>query len=93
MKNNLAFNNWEMIVKAVNDQTHFTNADFVFLGTIFGSWIPRTSNAHLAIHSAILASELKAGVLLRFALFSMTKRIVEQTNMNRNGMAFGDSIT
>lgn len=50
-----------MIVKAVNDQTHFTNADFVFLGTIFGSWIPRTSNAHLAIHSAILASELKAG--------------------------------
>lgn len=52
---------WEMIVKAVNDQTHFTNADFVFLGTIFGSWIPRTSNAHLAIHSAILASELKAG--------------------------------
>lgn len=61
MKNNLAFNNWEMIVKAVNDQTHFTNANFVFLGTIFGSWIPRTSNAHLAIHSAILASELKAG--------------------------------
>lgn len=60
MKNNLAFNNWEMIVKAVNDQTHFTNANFVFLGTIFGSWIPRTSNAHLAIHSAILASELKA---------------------------------
>ena len=33
---------------------------FVFPGTIFGSWIPRTSNAHLAIHSAILASELKA---------------------------------
>ena len=60
MKNNLAFNNWEMIVKAVNDQTHFTNANFVFPGTIFGSWIPRTSNAHLAIHSAILASELKA---------------------------------
>ena len=60
MKNNLAFNNWETIVKAVNDQTHFTNANFVFPGTIFGSWIPRTSNAHLAIHSAILASELKA---------------------------------
>lgn len=60
MKNNLAFNNWETIVKAVNDQTHFTNANFVFPGIIFGSWIPRTSNAHLAIHSAILASELKA---------------------------------
>lgn len=35
---------------------------------------------------------LKQRALLRFALFSMTKRIVEQTNMNRNGMAFGDSI-
>ena len=60
MKNNLAFTNWEMIVKAVNDQTHFTNVDFVFPGTIFGSWIPRSSNAHLTIYSAILASELKA---------------------------------
>lgn len=59
MKNSLAFNNWEMIVKAVNDQTHFTKGDFVFPGTIFGSWIPRSSNAHLAIHAAILASELK----------------------------------
>ena len=31
----------------------------MFPGTVFGSWIPRNSNAHLAIHSAILASELK----------------------------------
>ena len=60
MKNSLAFNNWKMIVDAVNEQTHFTDADFVFPGTVFGSWIPRNSNAHLAIHSAILASELKA---------------------------------
>ena len=60
LKNSLAFNNWKIIVDAVNEQTHFTDADFVFPGTVFGSWIPRNSNAHLAIHSAILASELKA---------------------------------
>ena len=60
MKNNLAFNNWEKNVKAVNEQTHFTDVDFVFPGTIFGSWIPRSSNAHLAIYSAVLASKLKA---------------------------------
>lgn len=59
MKNNLAFNNWNMLVKAVNDQTHFTDVDFTFPGTIFGSWIPRSSNAHLSIHSAVIASELK----------------------------------
>lgn len=60
MKNSLAFNNWKLIVEAVNDQTHFTNTDFVFPGTVYGSWIPRNSNAHLAIHSGILASALKA---------------------------------
>ena len=59
MNNNLAFNNWETSVKAVNDQTHFTNVDFAFPGIIFGSWIPRSSNAHLTIHSGILAAELK----------------------------------
>ena len=59
MKNSLAFNNWKLIVDAVNDQTHFTDADFVFPGTVYGSWIPRNSNAHLAIHSGILASALK----------------------------------
>lgn len=59
MNNNLAFNNWETSVKAVNDQTHFTNVDFTFPGTIFGSWIPRSSNANLTIHSGILAAELK----------------------------------
>ncbi len=48
-----------MLVKAVNDQTHFTDVDFTFPGTIFGSWIPRSSNAHLSIHSAVIASELK----------------------------------
>lgn len=59
MKNSLAFNSWKLIVDAVNDQTHFTDTDFVFPGTVYGSWIPRSSNAHLAIHSGILASALK----------------------------------
>ena len=37
MKNSLAFNNWKMLVDAVNEQTHFTDADFAFPGTVFGS--------------------------------------------------------
>lgn len=60
MKNGLAFNNWKLIIEAVNDQTHFTNADFTFPGTVYGSWIPRNTNAHLAIHAGIVAAELKA---------------------------------
>lgn len=59
MKNNLAFNNWKINVETVNDQTHFTDADFIFPGTVYGSWIPRNFNAHLAIHSGIIATALK----------------------------------
>lgn len=59
MKNSLAFHNWKRIVEAVNDQTHFTNADFTFPGTVYGSWVPRNTNAHLAIHAGIVADALK----------------------------------
>lgn len=59
LKNNLAFNNWKSIIDAVNEQTHFTETDFTFPGTFYGSWIPRATNAHLAIHSGITAAELK----------------------------------
>ena len=60
MKNNLAFNGWKTITDAVKDQTHYTDADFVFSETAYGSWIPRTNNAHLAIYAGILATTLKS---------------------------------
>jgi DEAD/DEAH box helicase domain-containing protein len=60
MKNNLAFNGWKTITDAVKEQTHYTDADFVFPGTAYGSWIPRTNNAHLAVYAGILAAELKS---------------------------------
>lgn len=60
MKNNLAFNAWKTITDAVKDQTHYTDTDFVFPGTAYGSWIPRTNNAHLAVYAGILATALKS---------------------------------
>ena len=59
MKNNLAFMNWKEIIDEVSYQTHFTDVDFVFPGTAFGKWIPRSSNAHLQIYAGIIAGELK----------------------------------
>lgn len=59
MKNNLAFNCWKTITDAVIDQTHYTDTVFTFPGTAFGSWIPRTNNAHLAVYAGILATALK----------------------------------
>lgn len=60
IKNNLAFNSWKTITDAVKDQTHYTDTDFVFPGTAYGSWIPRTNNAHLAVYAGILATALKS---------------------------------
>ena len=61
MSNSLAFNSWDKLVSAVNDQTHFTDVDFAFPGTAFGSWVPRSQNAHLSIHAGIIATDLKSG--------------------------------
>ena len=59
MKNNLAFMNWKETMDEVSYQTNFTDVDFVFPGTAFGKWIPRSSNAHLQIYAGIIAGELK----------------------------------
>ena len=54
------YNNQKSIVDAVNDQTHFSDTTFIFPRTVYGNWIPRSTNAPLAIHSGIFASTLKA---------------------------------
>ena len=59
VQNSLAFNNWKVVIDAVNEQTHFTSTDFAFPGTFYGSWIPRNSTAHLRIHAGISTVELK----------------------------------
>ena len=58
-KNQMEFNTWNTIVGEINEQTHFTDFDFTFPGTLYGSWIPRQSNAHLRIHSGVFATASK----------------------------------
>ena len=59
LKKQVEFNAWNTIVGAINEQTHFTDFDFMFLGTLYGSWIPRQSNAHLRIYSGVVATASK----------------------------------
>lgn len=61
MKNNLAFTSWSEVVEKAKDQTHYTKMDFAFPGTAFGTWVPRTSDAHLAVYAGILPEQLKTG--------------------------------
>lgn len=60
MANNLAFNSWKAIIDPINEQTHFSAADFTFPNTWFGSWIPRTTNVHLGIYAGVIASAIKS---------------------------------
>ena len=61
MKNNLAFTSWSEVTEKAKDQTHYTGTDFAFPGTAFGTWIPRTNNAHFAVYAGILPEQLKTG--------------------------------
>ncbi|MEE0954882.1 MAG: DUF1998 domain-containing protein, partial [Eubacterium sp.] len=61
MKNNLAFTSWSEVAEKAKDQTHYTQMDFAFPGTAFGTWVPRTSDAHLAVYAGILPEQLKTG--------------------------------
>lgn len=61
MKNNLAYTNWSEIPTKVKDQTHYTDTDFVFPGTAFGTWIPRTNDAHITVYAGILMDQFKKG--------------------------------
>ena len=60
MRNESEYKIWENFVDVVNAQTHFTDLECIFPGTLFGNWTPRTSNSHLTIHAGISASDLKA---------------------------------
>lgn len=60
MNNSLAFNAWKLIMDAVCEQTHFTDEDFAFQKTMYGSWIPRSANAHLSIHAGVLTDRKKS---------------------------------
>ncbi len=59
IKNNLAFQEWKPQINEVNEQTHFTDSEFVFPGTAFGTWIPRSLNTHLTVYAGVIASEIK----------------------------------
>ena len=49
----IAYSEWETAFNQVNSSTDFTSDSFVIDNTIFGTWIPRTMNAHLSIYSGV----------------------------------------
>ena len=61
MKNSLAYSKWSEITERIKEQAHFTKSEFTFPGTAFGTWIPRSNDAHLAVYAGILPNQLKSG--------------------------------
>ena len=58
--NRLAFLSWSSAVSDVNAQIHFTEDEFAQPGTFFGTWIPRSTDAHIHIYAGIPAATMKA---------------------------------
>lgn len=59
IKSNTAFSAWRAAIDGVKDQTHFTEMDCKFPGTMFGTWRPRSSSSHLAIYAGSLLERIK----------------------------------
>ena len=57
--NSLAFVEWNDTVGKANSQIHFTEEIFVQPGTFFGTWIPRSNNAHFSAYAGILVESMK----------------------------------
>lgn len=60
MTNAIDFVNWNDKAGSIFIETNVTEDKFVQPGTFFGSWTPRSDNAHLSIHAGILAVRMKA---------------------------------
>ena len=58
--NTLAFTDWNNVFGLVNGHVHFTDDDYQQPGTFFGTWIPRSSDAHLTIYAGIPSAAMKA---------------------------------
>ncbi|WP_406037958.1 DEAD/DEAH box helicase [Succinimonas sp.] len=56
----LDFADWHNEMEKANAQVHFSDEDYVQPGTFFGTWIPRSSEAHFCAYAGILAETIKA---------------------------------
>ena len=58
--NTLAFVDWNAIVDRVNQQIEVSNDAFVQPGSFFGTWVPRSTDAHFYAYAGILVSRMQA---------------------------------
>ena len=58
--NSLAFVDWHDTMGKANAQVHFTDDTFLHPGTFFGTWIPRSADAHFYACAGIPVSALQA---------------------------------
>ena len=61
MRDESVFNGWKSGVDIVNEEMHFTDADYAFPGTAFGIWIPQSSDSYFKAYAGITVHDFKAG--------------------------------
>ncbi|MBR5902083.1 DEAD/DEAH box helicase [bacterium] len=58
-QNNEGFDSWINQIKIINDQVHFVEDEFVYLETLFGTWSPRGTDAHINVYAGVPFNKIK----------------------------------
>lgn len=87
MSNKIEFERWKSLSDAVNEQTHYTDKEFVCLKTAYGSWVPRNNNAHFGVYAGIPVADLKkeAAVAVCAVLHDEKDQRTDKYEMEWNG--------
>ena len=59
INDSIGFNDWNRTIEKIEAEALFSGRSYSFPGTVFGKWVPRTSNSHLQIYAGISAAEMK----------------------------------
>lgn len=59
INNSIAFAEWSYIIEPVSEALALRDRRFALTDTMFGTWIPRSANAHLTIVAGVASTDLK----------------------------------
>lgn len=60
VNDSIGFTSWNNTVSTIESDVIFSGKEYVFPGTFFGTWIPRTSSSHMQIFAGVDFAKMKA---------------------------------
>jgi DEAD/DEAH box helicase domain-containing protein len=57
--NSIIFANWNQSVSEIQEALGLDDVNFVFGQTMYGKWLPRSSNSHMTVYSGVTTEEMQ----------------------------------